>query len=180
MFRYKLFLLILLSNLLIITIKAQEVRGVVVERNDRGQKQPLTGVNVYWSGTQAGTVTDEKGNFRIQKPDNNALLVISYIGFVSDTIVADTNRRLEIELSSAIELEGAEITARRAGTHLSSLSTIPTQVITQAELQKAACCNLSESFETNASVDVSYADAISGAQADTASRHSWKIQPDDV
>jgi outer membrane receptor for ferrienterochelin and colicins len=32
------------------------------------------------------------------------------------------------------------------------------------EFKKAACCNLSESFETNASVDVSYSDAVTGAK----------------
>ena len=31
-------------------------------------------------------------------------------------------------------------------------------------LLRAACCNLSESFETNASVDVNYTDAVSGAK----------------
>jgi outer membrane receptor protein involved in Fe transport len=36
--------------------------------------------------------------------------------------------------------------------------------ITGAELRKAACCNLSESFETNASVDVNYTDAATGAK----------------
>ena len=44
------------------------------------------------------------------------------------------------------------------------------EVITQvenisgAELHKAACCNLAESFETNPSVDMSYSDAITGAR----------------
>ena len=36
--------------------------------------------------------------------------------------------------------------------------------VSGAELQKAACCNLSESFETNPSVDVSFTDAITGAK----------------
>jgi outer membrane receptor for ferrienterochelin and colicins len=146
------------------SLHAQEIRGVVSEKNDHGHKHSLVGVNVYWSGTQIGTVTDEKGNFRIDNIEGNDQLVVSYIGFKSDTIRVGSQRRFEVVLESAIELEGAEVTARRAGTHLSSLSTIQTQVITQAELQKAACCNLSESFETNASVDVSYADAISGAK----------------
>lgn len=159
----KLFLIlpVLLTGVL---LHAQDIRGIVFEKNDHGQKNPLVGVNVYWAGTQTGTVTDEKGNFRINKIEGNDQLVVSYIGFKHDTIQVGLQRRLEIVLESAIELEGAEVTARRAGTHISSLSTIPTQVITQAELQKAACCNLSESFETNASVDVSYADAISGAK----------------
>ena len=38
------------------------------------------------------------------------------------------------------------------------------QKISSKELQKAACCNLSESFETNATVDVSFTDAVSGAK----------------
>ncbi|MCG8306827.1 MAG: TonB-dependent receptor, partial [Cytophagales bacterium] len=50
------------------------------------------------------------------------------------------------------------------GTHISRMEPILTQKITKAELQKAACCNLSESFETNASIDVSFSDAVSGAK----------------
>ncbi|MBL0153825.1 MAG: TonB-dependent receptor [Chitinophagaceae bacterium] len=39
-----------------------------------------------------------------------------------------------------------------------------TQIMTEKELFKAACCNLSESFETNPSVDVSYNDAVTGSK----------------
>ncbi len=37
-------------------------------------------------------------------------------------------------------------------------------MISSAELARAACCNLGESFTTNPSVDVSYADAATGAR----------------
>jgi outer membrane receptor for ferrienterochelin and colicins len=46
----------------------------------------------------------------------------------------------------------------------STMDAVQTTKVTTAELQKAACCNLSESFETNASVDVSFSDAITGAK----------------
>ncbi len=39
-----------------------------------------------------------------------------------------------------------------------------TQVMTSKELLKAACCNLAESFETNPSIDVNYADALTGTR----------------
>ena len=39
-----------------------------------------------------------------------------------------------------------------------------TEVISSGELLRAACCNLGESFTTNPSVDVNYADAATGAQ----------------
>ncbi len=53
---------------------------------------------------------------------------------------------------------------RAPGAHISRTDLIATQQITLGELKKAACCNLSESFETNASVDVNYSDAITGAK----------------
>ena len=39
-----------------------------------------------------------------------------------------------------------------------------TMRINKAELFKAACCNLGESFTTNPSVDVNYSDAATGAK----------------
>lgn len=158
-------LIIIFWGLSSLALQAQDLKGTVYEKTNHGPKQPLAGANVYWDGTQSGTATDANGNFAINRIKGNDRLVVSFIGYRSDTItVGSQQRRIEVMLEAALELEGAEVTARMAGTHLSTLNTIQTQVITKAELQKAACCNLSESFETNASVDVSYADAVSGAK----------------
>ncbi len=62
------------------------------------------------------------------------------------------------------DLNEVQITGRQDNTFVSKLKTQATTVISVGELQRAACCNLAESFETNASVDVSYSDAISGAR----------------
>ena len=62
------------------------------------------------------------------------------------------------------ELQEVTVAARGASTIASRVSALQTTKITGAELCKAACCNLSESFETNASVDVAYADAATGAK----------------
>jgi outer membrane receptor for ferrienterochelin and colicin len=61
-------------------------------------------------------------------------------------------------------LKEVVITNKTPGLFVSRLDPIYTQNITSTELRKAACCNLSESFETNASVDVSYSDAVTGAK----------------
>ncbi|MEN8226425.1 MAG: TonB-dependent receptor, partial [Bacteroidota bacterium] len=61
-------------------------------------------------------------------------------------------------------LKEVVITNKAPGAFISRLDPIYTQNINGAELQKAACCNLSESFETNASVDISYSDAVTGAK----------------
>jgi len=48
--------------------------------------------------------------------------------------------------------------------HISTIDPIKTEKIGEKELLKAACCNLSESFETNPSVDVTFTDAVTGTK----------------
>ncbi|MEL6392967.1 MAG: TonB-dependent receptor, partial [Bacteroidota bacterium] len=50
------------------------------------------------------------------------------------------------------------------GNFTSTLETRNVESITTTELRAAACCNLGESFETNPSVDVSYADPLTGSR----------------
>jgi outer membrane receptor for ferrienterochelin and colicin len=140
---------------------AQKVKGNVFDESD----QPLIGANIYWAKTTRGTSSDVNGNFELDKRTADKLLVISYIGYRTDTININSNDEfLRIALKSEIELEEVVITERRLGTISSRIAVIQTQRITYDELCRAACCNLAESFETNPSVDVSYADAATGAR----------------
>ncbi len=61
-------------------------------------------------------------------------------------------------------IEEVQIVQRRKGTVKSRTDAFDTQRINSEELCRAACCNLSEAFETSASVDVAYADAATGAK----------------
>jgi outer membrane receptor for ferrienterochelin and colicins len=63
-----------------------------------------------------------------------------------------------------VQLPEATVRAGREALGLSTMKTLNTEVITQKEILKAACCNLSESFETNPTVTVNYTDAVSGAK----------------
>lgn len=135
--------------------------------DDHFHKIPLAGASVFWSETTTGTVTDANGNFQIAIACSKlpAKLVISFMGFRSDTLLIETgNETPEVVLEAARDLDEVVITGRRSGSHMSTMAPILTQVITEHELKRAACCNLSEAFETNASVDVTYSDAVSGAQ----------------
>lgn len=145
------------------------VSGVVYEIEPHGDHfhvHPLVGANVVWLGTTSGVATDERGRFEL--PVTVTLphkIVVSFIGYQSDTtLVETTGSTLSIILEARSELEEVEVSARRPGAHVSSLEPILTNVITSSEMQRAACCNLSEAFETNISIDVSYSDAVSGAQ----------------
>lgn len=70
----------------------------------------------------------------------------------------------DINAMGTRQLKEVSIKAKQPSTYTSTLSPIRTQLITDKELLKAACCNLSESFETNPSVDVSYNDAVTGSK----------------
>lgn len=142
---------------------AQDIRGRVVEI-ENGKKIGLPGANVYWSGTTEGGVTDADGCFKI-KWNKSGRLVASFIGYRPDTVwVAYMDKQVEIELLSGEMLDEVEVLTRGNTTIMSTRGPLIEQVITGEELCKAACCNLGESFTTNASVDVAYADAVTGAK----------------
>ena len=67
-------------------------------------------------------------------------------------------------MASKGQLNEVTVFTRQLGSFIPYLNPIRTQVMTGTELLKAACCNLSESFETNPSVDVSYNDAVTGSK----------------
>ena len=158
-------IIILLSSFF--PLKAQLTQGKVIGKNDKEVSEPVTGATVYWMGTSTATVTDESGAFSIPNPELlPAKLVVSFIGFSTDTITVSANDQtnLKIVLKSNTILKEVNIIDRQASSLYSSVNSINTEQINGKELQKAACCNLSESFTTNASVDVAFTDAVSGAK----------------
>ncbi|WP_303008109.1 TonB-dependent receptor [Coprobacter fastidiosus] len=154
------YIFLIFFSLLLYPVQAK-VRGVV--KDSAGE--PLPGANVAWVNTKIFTVTAEDGSFSVDKPKNSETLVISYIGFENDTIHVDSeNVKLEIVLREGLSLGEVNVVRRRFGTTKLRSSAMNVDIISSAELSRAACCNLGESFVTNPSVDVSYSDAATGAK----------------
>lgn len=141
---------------------AGDIKGKVVAM-EGGKEVPLVGAYVIWAGTSQGTVTDFNGEYTIAPHATVASLVASYVGYQNDTIQVGSAQEVNFTLH-AITMDEVAVRARRAGASLDRRSAMVTTNITSDELCKAACCNLGESFETNASVDVNYADAATGAR----------------
>ncbi|MFQ3340946.1 MAG: outer membrane receptor for ferrienterochelin and colicins [Flavobacteriaceae bacterium] len=127
---------------------------------------PLEGANVYWLGTQIGTITDQDGTFSLPFSVVNKKLVISYIGFKADTLSIINTRTIRHLLSANTSgaLDEVTITQRRKAIQKSYFETQNIINVNSDELLKAACCNLSESFETNPSIDVNFSDALTGTK----------------
>ncbi len=140
------------------------VKGIVLETSKKGKFTPLYGASVVWLGSHMGVSTDSTGVFAIKHNGADSRLVISYSGYTADTITVGNMQELKIILATNKQLNEVTVTSMQRSTYLSSLNPIRTQIMTDRELFKAACCNLSESFETNPSVDVSYNDAVTGSK----------------
>lgn len=165
--KLKLVVLLLLVQWGTSLLFAQEtLNGVVVSENEKGKRIPIPFANVYWQETNYGTSTDTNGVFQLAIPEERSNLIVSYIGFKSDTLqVIDLNKPLSVLLiPTNTNLGEVEVEYRRRGSELSFINPIQTTNMNEKELFKAACCNLSESFETNPSVDVNFTDAITGTR----------------
>ena len=154
---------LLLCVSLSLNAQANKELSGVVKAKEKNRITELVGANVYWANTQIGTTTNAKGEFILPFDKGNKKLVVSYIGYKTDTILVNQSGRVEVILKSD-QLDEVLVAGKKAGSHMSRIDPLTKVNITGAELCKAACCNLSESFETNASVDVSYSDAATGAK----------------
>lgn len=160
---------ILLFNLILVSLclSAQdEVQGTVLLREADKSTEPLPYARVGWADG-AATMTDDAGHFTLPMPAEwPAILVTSSFSTSPDSLQLDgpPNGRLTVTVGGSVELKAAEIVERQASTRLSVQTLQAIESIGARELKRAACCDISESFETNATVDVSYSDAVSGTK----------------
>jgi outer membrane receptor for ferrienterochelin and colicins len=145
--------------------QAQTLSGRIFEVNEKNDTTVLPGANLYWLGTKNGTSTGKDGIYKIKRSKETNRLVISFVGFQNDTLSIDSSKAFaNFFLSNAKTLQEVEVVYRNPSSSFSFLNPIKIETLGQGELAKAACCNLSESFETNPSVDVNFADAITGTK----------------
>ncbi len=149
--------LVLSSNLF-----SQSLTGKVVSNES---EEVLVGAQLVWKKSQEGTVTNPDGEFSFEHIHLPDTLEVKFVGYQTLKIYFDKipKKGIQIKLKSGQELDVIVVDAGDDKL-LSMMDPIGFERINQGELKKAACCNLSEAFETNASVDVSITDAVSGAK----------------
>ncbi len=145
-----------------------QYRGTVLgaDASDPSKAEPLYSAFVIWEGTSHGTVTDYDGSFSIDADKTSSKLTFQYVGYTTQTIdVSEITDKENIVITLQPEqLDEVVVAQRKLGSSINRKSPQLTQELNKDELCKAPCCNLGESFETNASVDVNYADATTGAR----------------
>jgi TonB-linked SusC/RagA family outer membrane protein len=122
------------------------ISGVITnEEND-----PLPGVNILLKSTTQGTTSDFNGNYTLQVPDDNAVLVFSFIGYetlevvvgsrstINVSMVPDTKTLEEVVVVGYGEMEKRDITGSVAQVKSEELQAIPVFNVEQALKARAA------------------------------------------
>lgn len=157
--------MLLFSLLTFTVVKAEEgksiVKGYVLDK----EGTPLPGAYVYNEDKSSATVTDGEGYFELPVSGEVRQLRADYVGF--ETLTYAVERPTDVQvlvMVSDTELDEVVVTAGSMGMLKNRTGVMNGESVTAQALTRAACCNLSESFETNPSVDVAYSDAVTGAK----------------
>ena len=157
-------LIIILILIPFIVSSQDKINGMVME-SFGASPMPITGANVIWEGTTIGSVTDIEGIFSLKYDSSYSKLVVTYVGYKTRIIeINNPNEFIHVFLDPIDQLDEVTLNARKRSSSISYIESQNITMISSDELLKAACCNLSESFETNPSIDVNFSDAISGTK----------------
>jgi TonB-linked SusC/RagA family outer membrane protein len=89
---------ILENNLVIVAPKRAVQQKVSGRVTDATTGEPLPGVNVTVKGTTIGTFTDMNGFFSLDKPQDNAIILFSFVGYLSEEIVFTGQSTIDVSL----------------------------------------------------------------------------------
>lgn len=140
---------------------SQSVKGIVKD----AKGEAVIGAHVYWMDKSAETITDENGQFELSRKTKESMIHVEFVGYeMAFLTLKQGQNEVEFILKEPKTLNQVEVKGKKFDNAISTLDGRTMERISSNELKKAPCCNLSESFETNGTVDVAYADAITGAK----------------
>ena len=114
-----------------------ELKGVILEANENNEEIPLPGANVYWLNTSVGASTDIDGMFTIPYNKDYKKLVISYVGFKTDTLEITNNKMVKHWLEPVANLDEVTIKGKRKASATSYLESQNIINISSEELLKS-------------------------------------------
>src|SRR5690606_39162653 len=117
------------------------VTGTVVDQDG----ETLIGVNVQVKGTNKGTSTDFEGHFELADVEENAVLVFSYIGYLTREVAAQPSH-MTITMSSDAELL-EEVVVVGYGIQKKVNLTGAVDVITRDDIQSRSVTNVTEALQ---------------------------------
>lgn len=150
-----------LCSLISFSIAAQPGVFVTGSVHDM-QGNPIENALLLFQPAGKPVYTDSLGFFRMERPPQAAFLIVSAPGYLRDTL-RKTENIMSITLRTTWSAAQEILVTGERNPGQTSFRSASLQInIDRQEMRKAACCNLSESFETSPLVDVSFPDPVSG------------------
>lgn len=137
------------------------VKGKVVDENASG----MPGVNIVLKGSSTGTTTDSDGNYSLQVPGDQSVLIFSFIGYVTQEETVNGRSTIDVSLTfSASEL--SEIVVVGYGTQKKSDVTGSLVSVSSEALREVPVANLQQALQGRAAgVEVQRVGTAPGADA---------------
>ena len=155
---YKILLLVLLP---IFSLAQSSVQGKITDK----ENNPIVNVKITITELNSTFFSDQSGTFSLIQGNGSVTLILEKEGFQKLEIQQSAASDFAIQLQKTIvesNIETVSVVKKQNTLGRKQKAVTNTQNLSQGELQKAACCNLSESFETNPSIDVNFSDAVTG------------------
>ncbi len=136
-----------------VNVHSQTISGKVFGKKG-SYNEILHGATLVWVGTTNAVSTDESGVFKINSDGiTDKRLIATYFGYREDTIEINEQKYISIYLEPfQKDLTAVTVIGSYSSSFISRSNPIKTEVITQKELTKSACCDLAGCFETQATV----------------------------
>jgi len=135
-----------------------DIWGKVTDENGLG----LPGVNILEKGTSNGTSTDADGSYKLNVRDRNAVLVVSFVGYIAKEITVGNNTSLDVMLLPDLKaLE--EVVVVGYGTMKKRDMTGAVSQISTSKLQNEAPAQVQDLLRGNAAgLNVGYSASAKG------------------
>lgn len=151
---------------------AQSIKGIVTDEKS-GSGMP--GVSILIQGTNTGTVTDAEGNYNLSIAAGAHQMVVSFIGYTTQTIKVNVDGPKELNIvlaEGASALDEVVVTGSRGGGRVKTESPVPVDVINIQQLTTQAPQNnlnqimnvVAPSFTSNTTTVADGTDHIDPAQ----------------
>ena len=174
--KFTFILLCLVIGISTVVAQNTKVAGSVISADDG---LPVIGASIVVKGTMVGTVTDYDGNFTLEVPSNGKVLIVSYVGMLTQEVPVSPNVRVVLK-SDTQNLDEVVVTAMGISKEKKALG-YAVQDVKGEKLTQAANSNLAGALQGKVSgLDIKPSSGMPGASSQITIRGARSFSSDNT
>lgn len=174
--KFTFILLCLIIGISTMVAQSTKVAGSVISADDG---LPVIGASIVVKGTMVGTVTDYDGNFTLEVPSNGKVLIVSYVGMLTQEVPVSPNVRVVLK-SDTQNLDEVVVTAMGISKEKKALG-YAVQDVKGDKLTQAANSNLAGALQGKVSgLDIKPSSGMPGASSQITIRGARSFSGDNT